>query len=72
MNKRLWELYAQSIIGIGESGSDVINIEQFAELIIQECMNLVKNCYAEPESGQSPYRTACASTIIEEHFGVEE
>ena len=46
--------------------------EVFAELLIKECMNLVKDCYAEPESGQSPHQTVCASTIIEEHFGVEE
>lgn len=46
--------------------------EEFAELIVRECMNLVKDCYAEPESGQSLYQTACASTIIEDHFGIEE
>lgn len=47
-------------------------IIKFAELIVRECMNLVKDCYAEPESGQSLYQTACASTIIEDHFGFEE
>lgn len=53
---------------------DALNMtfEKFAELIVRECMILVKDCYKEPESGQSPYQTVCASTIIEEHFGVEE
>ena len=45
---------------------------KFAELIIRECMNLVKDCYEDPVSGQSQYQTACASTIIEDYFGVEE
>lgn len=44
--------------------------EKFAELIVRECMDLVKDCYAEP--GRSLYQSVCASTIIEEHFGVEE
>lgn len=48
------------------------DIPKFAELIVKECMDLVKDCYAEPESGQSPYQTVCASTIIEEQFVVEE
>lgn len=46
--------------------------QKFTELIIRKCMNLVKDCYAEPESDQSQYQTVCASTIIEEYFGVEE
>jgi len=51
---------------------DKFNTVKFAELIVRECMNLVKDCYAEPQSRQSPYQTVCASTIIEDHFGVEE
>ncbi len=45
-------------------------LEKFAELIVLKCMDLVKDCYAEP--GQSLYQSVCASTIIEEHFGIEE
>ncbi len=77
MNERIRELAEQA----GFSLVDIRNAfdynednpyNQFAKLIVQECMNLVKDCYAEPVSGQSPYQTVCASTIIEEHFGVEE
>ena len=50
----------------------VFDRKKFAELIVRECINLVKDCYAEPQSRQSPYQTVCASTIIEDHFGVED
>lgn len=43
---------------------------EFAKLIARECMDLVKDCYAEP--GRCLYQSVCASTIIEEHFGIEE
>ena len=69
MNERIQELAEQCYHRYSEHN---IDLEKFAELIVRECMNLVKDCYAEPESGQSLYQTACASTIIEDHFGVEE
>jgi len=47
-------------------------IQKFGELIVRECMDLVKDCYAEPGIDQSPYQTVCASTIIEEYFKFEE
>lgn len=75
MNERIAKLKEQAkekVISHGAYGEREIyweiNVDKFAELIVQECMNLVKDCYAEPQSGQSPYQTACASTIIEEHF----
>lgn len=71
MNQRITELAKQCAsedhLAIYNS-----NYAKFAELIVRECMDLVKDCYAEPESGQSPYQTVCASTIIEEQFVVEE
>lgn len=45
--------------------------QKFAELLIKECMRLVNNCYEEPAAGHTSYLTACASTIIEEYFGVK-
>ena len=45
-------------------------LEKFTESLIRQCMDLVKDCYAE--SGRSLYQSVCASTIIEEHFGIEE
>lgn len=56
--------------GINMNFSDLF-IEKYTELIVKECMNLVKDCYAEHQSGQSSYQTVCASTIIEDYFGVE-
>lgn len=77
MNDRIRELAEQA----GFSLLDIRNAfdynednpyNEFAKLIARECMNLVKDCYAEPVSDQSPYQTVCASTIIEEYFKFEE
>ena len=69
MNERIQELY-DSIVGNDKLNFDSYLAEKFAESLIRQCMNLVKDCYAEP--GRSLYQSVCASTIIEEHFGVEE
>ena len=75
MNDRIRELAEKA----GFSQLDIRNAfdynednpyNEFAKLIVQECMNLVKDCYAEP--GRCLYQSVCASTIIEEHFGIEE
>ena len=72
MNERLLELAKQAGLK-KEHGSDREYIgdfdwREFGELIVQECMHLVRDCYSEG----SQYLTVCASTIIEDHFGVEE
>ena len=76
MNERIRDLQIQAFAECKTFEDDKVRtddvFERFAELIVRECMNLVKDCYAEPESAQSLYQTACASTIIEDHFGVEE
>ena len=66
MNQRILELAEQCY----EDNSTQIDVNKFAELIVRQCMDLVKDCYAEP--GRSLYQSVCASTIIEEHFGIEE
>ena len=71
MNERITELANRAIVERA-NGFREFDANVFAELIVRECMNLVKDCYAEPESGQSLYQTTCASTIIEDYFGVEE
>ena len=75
MNERI-RLFAEQAGAVTFGGKICLfgdqDIEKFAELIVKECIDLVKDCYAEPESGQSPYQTVCASTIIEEQFVVEE
>lgn len=74
MNERIRDLQIQAFAECKTFEDSKIRtdavFERFAELIVRECMDLVKDCYAEP--GRSLYQTACASTIIEEHFGVEE
>ena len=42
-------------------------IERFAELIVRECAELVKDFYQEDE-----FTCYSAKTEIKEHFGVEE
>ena len=69
MNERIQELY-DSIVGNDKLNFDSYLAEKFAESLIRQCMNLVKDCYAE--RGRCLYQSVCASTIIEEHFGVEE
>jgi hypothetical protein len=43
------------------------NQEKFAELIVRECAELVKDFYQEDE-----FTCYSAATEIKEHFGVEE
>lgn len=80
MNAQIKQLCEQSKVYANESTKDFTGnepvvwmdyyTEKFAELIVRQCMDLVKDCYAEP--GRCLYQSVCASTIIEEHFGVEE
>ena len=70
LSKQAWEWAEQQEYNDpAQEFSDILE-QKFAELIVRECMDLVKDCYAEP--GRSLYQSVCASTIIEEHFGVEE
>jgi hypothetical protein len=43
------------------------DLEKFAELIVRECAELVKDFYQEDE-----FTCYSAATEIQEHFGVEE
>ena len=69
MNERIKELVNRAMV-VREDGWSEFDANVFAELIVLKCMDLVKDCYAEP--GRSLYQSVCASTIIEEHFGIEE
>ena len=77
MNERIFDMARQSG-ATDENGGRAEHVfcftktelKVFAELIVRQCMDLVTDCYAEP--GRSLYQSVCASTIIEEHFGVEE
>ena len=56
--------------GREDCSADYINVQRFAELIVQECANIVRNS-SLPDS----YSEACLRNIadeLEELFGVEE
>ena len=72
MNERIEDLmYRAGLIAQGcwdEMDSyDKQAIEKFAELIVRECAELVKDFYQEDE-----FTCYSAKTEIKEHFGVEE
>ena len=54
--------------------ADDINIEKFAELIVQECGKVIVNGgYRNPALGEKhPLTPPEIAKMIEEHFGVEE
>jgi hypothetical protein len=61
---RIWELFKQSGIDIGEDQEG--NIEKFADLIVKECSGIVQNYMSRlPEDHKLTKR-------IKEHFGVKE
>lgn len=72
MNERIWELFKQSGIDIGEDQES--NIEKFAELIVRDCaVELMKlgNSYSECEADADYMQGMLDSAdIIKEHFGI--
>ena len=86
MNKRIKELYGQAALvvfgykvdaeGPNETLQNAIN-EKFAELIVQECLDIASEVRGEPATDTHyviGYDRACEKMIdgIKEHFGVEE
>ena len=72
MNERIWELFKQSGVDIGEDQES--NIEKFAELIVKECAGICEYRYSHNNADMSEgacEAMACSDTILE-HFGVEE
>lgn len=66
MNERIQELMEQAMELVeGEFGPLQLNEEKFAELIVRECAEQVKNLRVN-DYGIS------GAEIIREHFGVEE
>ena len=69
MNNRIAFLYEQAI-EIENNGDYVageFNPVKFAELIVRECAELVKDFHQETE-----FTCYSARTEIKEHFGIEE
>lgn len=73
MNKRIQELVKQTDIWCDQNvaqDSPMYNNQwenKFAELIVRECAELVKDFYQEDE-----FTCYSAKTEIKEHFGIEE
>ena len=47
-------------------------LRKFAELIVRECANHIRDSIQTMERGKLRASIAHAATLIEEHFGVEE
>ncbi len=74
MNERIRELWSQTVRNYGHSGQETC-AQQFAELIVRGCINVLQNV----PNGYSDYRSQiedadrryCISHI-KEHFGLED
>ena len=70
MNERITKLAEQAGFKlIRENCYDIVStmsVQEFAELIVRECAELVKDFYKEDE-----FTCYSARTEIKEHFGVE-
>jgi hypothetical protein len=76
MNNRLYELMNQAFIGTTDGKlselNTVANIEKFAELIVEECRNVVTEVYRKtPLELCGPLLTA-DEEIVKHFYGVEE
>ena len=74
MNKRIKKLAEQA--GFDAVSMVAFDIEQdlekFAELIVQECIEVIKPCNCGCASKTEVVLTECIIVEIKEHFGVEE
>jgi hypothetical protein len=66
MNERIQELCKQSGLKLDELPDDVyIPLEKFAELIVQDCVGIVRN--------QGPFlRYNAIADAIQKHFGIKK
>ena len=75
MNERILALAEQTgYIGRGSNHTAYMNFdhEKFAELIVKECSNIIRNGgYRRGAFGNEDLRPSEIATMIEEHFGVE-
>jgi hypothetical protein len=72
MNERIKKLAGQADLLLDDLPDNILMpLENFAELIIQECIDVVIDCDESPKMIlHEPYRTIM--NRIDEHFGVEE
>ncbi len=77
MNKLIQELalQAQKVVGYTDGGYTEIKAldqEKFAELIVRECAMIVEGFEITQEVALDEYVDYEASTVLKEHFGVEQ
>ena len=72
MNERIWDLFKQSGIDIGEDQES--NIEKFAELIVRECADAIRQDATKFPAGDLTWISAMeeSARVVTRHFGVEE
>jgi hypothetical protein len=77
MNQRILDLAVKSGHIVGElplnanEKIQLAGLEKFAELIVRECANTIRDSVQTMERGKIRASVAHAATLIEEHFGVE-
>ena len=72
MNERIEKLVEQAFIITTDGKIGHVNnymVEKFAELIVRECMDVVRDINQEYDGGSTVVN---AADEIKEHFGVEE
>jgi hypothetical protein len=72
MNERFKELWWKARIGYNEQNCDPEVLEKFAELIVQECLQLCINVHNDADRPFSVPGSLHCMEEIREHFGVEE
>ena len=72
MNKRIRELMAEAGMSVDylTNTKQIVLIEKFAELIVQECAEIADT--ERPSSLGCGYITKTKGMLIREYFGVEE
>jgi hypothetical protein len=74
MNDKIYKLIQQSEVSIGHPRcfSGYIDINKFAELIVQECVGVVEGgSFLHDQAPTAIFAKEC-SGAIKQHFGVEE
>ena len=73
MNERIWELFRQANHPHPEhGGNNMFFPEEFAELIIKECAELVEEGVMIRETYKDIYKNFSTADIIRDHFGIKE
>lgn len=76
MNERIRELAKQCTYGYepsdGSGEYETFDKEKFAELIVQECVNICNKIYFDRYPDAEDFERSEEGDAIKEHFGVEE